>query len=189
MARLPVEYLDWGSPFFEGRMDGHRIPPPKDALSDERVRELVLAEVLMDTEQREVEARTWAPPRSVSRGRIATSLVLVAVATWLWVSPPALLSPAAPSGPSIERVEAGLRVSLALQADRIEAFRARYGRLPDQLREVGEPPAGVSYVRVDAGTYLLRGREGDTTVRWEGGVESMEMLMENALRTLREEGE
>jgi hypothetical protein len=170
-------------------MDGHRIPPPKDALSDERVRELVLAEVLMDTAQREVEARTWAPPRSASRGRIATSLMLTAIAAWLWVFPPAFLAPAPPSRPSYERVEAGLRVSLALQADRIERFRAENGRLPDQLREVGEPPTGVSYTRLDAQTYLLRGREGDTTIRWEGGVQSMELLMENALRTLREESE
>ncbi|MDT8370203.1 MAG: hypothetical protein RQ745_13435, partial [Longimicrobiales bacterium] len=74
-------------------MDGHRIPPPREELSDERLREIVVAEVLMDAEERQIVQRTWAPPRGTTRGRIATALVLAAIAGWLWIFPPAFLAP------------------------------------------------------------------------------------------------
>jgi len=141
----------------------------------------------MDTEQRAIEMRTWAPRHETTRTRIATALVLTAVATWFWVFPPAFLSPPEPPSPSFERVEAGLRLAVALHADRVEQFRSENGRLPDALREVGDTFPGMRYTRVDVNTFRLHAREDVTTIRYEAGLDSMSVVLRNALTVLREE--
>ncbi|MDT8369160.1 MAG: hypothetical protein RQ745_08120, partial [Longimicrobiales bacterium] len=85
------------------------------------------------------------------------------------------------------RVEAGLRVAVALQADRIERFRLAHGRLPDQLRETGEPLPGILYTRLDATTYRVWAREGETRILHESGSDSMSVRIRDALRVLRED--
>ncbi len=166
-------------------MDGHRRPAPKDALSDERVRELVLAEVLRDTEMRQVEREVWTPPPGTTAPRIVLAALTTVVAAWLWIFPPAFLQPPGVVQPSLERVEAGLQVAVALQVDRIEQFRRETGRLPDRLDEAGEPLPGMTYTRVNAQVFRLRGRKAESVILYESG-DSMTVLMRNALRTLRD---
>lgn len=166
-------------------MDAHRRPPPRDALSNERARELVLAEVMQDQALREVEREVWTPRPGTTRPRIAAAVVLALVAAWFWILPPAMVRPPQAPAPSPERAEAGLRVAVALQADRIEQFRRETGRLPDRVDEAGESLPGVSYTRVDAQTFQLRAAADQTVVVYESG-DSMTVLMRNALRTLRD---
>lgn len=141
----------------------------------------------MDTEQRAIEMRTWAPARSTTRGRIAAAFGLAAVAVWMWVAPPAFLAVAEAPPPSYERIEAGLRLAVALQSEKIERFRVENGRLPDHLREVGDAHPGLYYRRVDATTYRIHGVEDDTRILYEFGAQTMEALLKNSLVVLREE--
>ena len=53
-----------------------------------------------------------------------------------------------------------------VQAQQVESFRQRRGRLPDALREAGEPLPGMTYERIDAGTYRLSGATERMTVVW-----------------------
>jgi len=167
-------------------VDGHRRPAPKDALSDERLREIVVAEVLMDTEQRAIERRTRDPGRTTTRGRIATAVVLSVVAIWMWVLPPSFLSVQEAPPPSYERVEAGLRLAMALHADKVEQFRTENGRLPDELREIGDAYPGLYYRRMNANVFRIHGVEGETRILYEAG-DSMSVIVRNALTVLREE--
>jgi len=141
----------------------------------------------MDTEQRAIEMRTWAPTRSATRGRVTTAVALTVIASWLWVFPPGFLAPVEAPPPSYERVEAGLRLAVALHADKIERFRVENGRLPDELREIGDAVPGLLYTRVDASTFRLRGVEGETRILYEAGLDTMSVFMRNALSVLREE--
>ncbi len=61
---------------------------------------------------------------------------------------------------------AGRRIATYIQAQQVEAFRQTSGRLPDMLRETGEPIPGMTYERLDARTYRLSGATERTSVHW-----------------------
>jgi len=140
----------------------------------------------MDTEQRAIEMRTWEPARTTTRARIATAFALTAVAVWLWVAPPAFLAVPEAAPPSYERIEAGLRLAVWLNADKVEQFRIENGRLPDALREVGDAHPGVYYTRVNANFYRMQAAAGDTRILHESDDE-ITVKVRNALTVLREE--
>lgn len=137
-------------------VDRHRIPPPKDALSDERVREYVVAEVLRDQEAKSMAWRA-SERGGASRGRIATALVLCLAALYVWLGSPTWLDPPPPPEVEPAHEEAALRLAVVLQAQRVLDFRAAQGRLPDVLWETGEPLPGLGYRRIDARTFELTG--------------------------------
>lgn len=170
-------------------MDAHRRPPPKEALSNERARELALAEVLR-MEDAKRETQVWNPPRQTTGRMIVLACLLFGVSVWLWVWPPAPLSLDVPElrAGSPERIEAGLRVAIGLQVDRIEAFRVENGRLPDALTQVGEPLPGITYTRRNSREYSIRARSEGRVVSFESG-DSLDVFMRSALRTLRESNE
>ncbi len=84
---------------------------------------------------------------------------------------------------STARIEAGLRMAVALQAERIFAHRDQVRRLPDFLREVGDSLPGILYRRLDGGTFLLLGRAGDVEVEYRSDQPLAEFVAP-ALRTL-----
>ena len=172
-------------------MDQHRRPPPKEALSDERARSIVLDEVLR-LEEAKLETQVWEPQRETTRGRAIVAGTLFVLAIWVWVFPPAPLSLAPPS-PYVEtdvKVRAGLRMAIGLQVDRIEAFRAEHGRLPDQLEEAGEPVYDMTYSRSDdnARDFQLQARAGGQVERFASG-DSLAVFMTAALRAFRNDDE
>ncbi len=69
-----------------------------------------------------------------------------------------------PDPVTAERAEAGLRVAMFFEAQKIENFRQTTGRLPDTLGELGSAPAEMSYQRVDARTYRLVGQSRGVTL-------------------------
>ena len=169
-----------------GEEDGAADSPPDGpAASSTDRREAMLAEVLRDTALRDTTRHSGRAPPTTTPGRLAVAAVLVIVAAWVWLAPPAFLRAAPGPAPDPARVEAGLRLAVALQAERLLAHRVEARRLPDYLREVGATLPGLDYRRIDGGTFLLRARSGPVVVEYRSD-ESLPDFLAPALRTLGE---
>jgi hypothetical protein len=98
-------------------------------------------------------------PRASRRVTSTVSAVIVsALCAWVWIAPPPWLVPKPAAPPSREYREASARVALALHAQRIEAYRASHGRLPNTKQEVGIASDQVAYDRTDSLSYELVSR-------------------------------
>ncbi len=105
-----------------------------------------------EAKEKAEEAR--APRPVVRRGAkpyIAGVLVLACVAAW-GLAP--LGTVAAPADPPEVRT-AGLRVALYVVGKRIEGYRQANGRLPRSLADLGQTPAGISYLMLDVDRYEI----------------------------------
>lgn len=125
-------------------------------ISDDAERAALLAAILREQALRSGGWRT-APRRRTPAGTRMAAAVLVLVAGWLWLLPPGWAQPDLPPPVPAELQEAGLRLGMYLQAQQIESFRRRRGRLPDVLEETGEPLPRMHYRRLDARVYRLHG--------------------------------
>ncbi len=127
----------------------------------------LVAQVLEEQQRREA-AQSKAPP-SRSRTRVAAiSLpVLASFSFYLWFATPAWVTPTVPDPVPPAQAQAGLRVAMYFQIQRIEAFRQQNGRLPDTLEETGNAPAEMTYERLDARTYRLSGSSRGTSLTYE----------------------
>ena len=126
----------------------------------------LVSEVLEDAARRE-EVRGRKAPVGRSRQRVAAvSLPLAgALSFYLWFGNPAWVTPTMPDPVTAERAEAGLRVGMYFEAQKIETFREQTGRLPDTLDELGgTAPAEMTYQRIDARTYRLIGQSRGVTL-------------------------
>ena len=153
----------------------------REPISDDKERNRILEEVLRDQARREVlRDVAYRRPRSSLRTRLA-ALSLGVVALVLWLAPIPWLRPeiAFPLPPADE--DAGLRLAAFIQAQQVEAFRMSSGRLPDVLREAGEPVPGFDYRRIDAHTYRLQGATERDTVTWVNS-DSLPALLRGASR-------
>ena len=84
---------------------------------------------------------------------IASALLFVALIVGVW--PPGLLVPEPSRTLTEQDAIAGIRVTLLLQAQQIEAFRVNADRLPTSLEEAGAPFDGIRYVRSGNRLYQL----------------------------------
>lgn len=163
-------------------------PKPLDRhdISDDKERAKALEEVLRDQVRREVlRDVAYRRPAASFRTRIAAA-ALVVVAMIFWFFPIPAFEPEVPFPlPPIEE-DAGLRVAAFIQAQQVEAFRRASGRLPDVLRETGEPLPGIDYERLDAHTYRLRGWTERDTINWVSS-DSFPALLGDSGRTRLQE--
>src|SRR6187402_2086120 len=99
------------------------------------------------------EARKNAEEPAPSRSRLIPSYLaaglVFALCAWAWIAPPAWLVPRPVAAPSRDYREASARVALALHAQRIEAYRASYGRLPRTKQDVGIMSDQIASDRTD----------------------------------------
>ena len=145
--------------------------PPRSKKSDPRnapgaeTADLV-SEVLQDAKRRQ-EARTRKAPIGRNRQRVAAvSLPLAgAFSFYLWFGNPAWVTPTMPNPVTTEKAEAGLRVAMFFEAQKIESFKTQSGRLPETLLELGgSAPGEMTYSRLDARTYQLVGQSRGVTL-------------------------
>ncbi len=87
------------------------------------------------------------------KGLIATALFLMAL--FLVGLPPAFLVPEAPAPLTVSEQADGIRMALLMQAEQVEAFRARSGRLPTTISEVESALPGIRFVRSSNRLYQL----------------------------------
>ncbi len=150
-------------------------PPPQksgeygDAITD----------VLKDQVRRDELRSTAAPKTGRTRVHPAVPPLLALVSVWLWVFPPPALIPDVPTIP-LAAQDAGLRMNMLVQVNQIQQFVSEYGRLPENLDQVGERPDGVQYTRLSDDVYQLTGKSGDVSVDYTS-TESVDELVADAM--------
>jgi len=92
------------------------------------------------------ETRRW-------KGMIASTIFFFAAVAAL--SPPGLLVPDAPAQLTVADHLYGVRITLLLQAEQVEAFRVRTQRLPDSLADLAATFPGVRFVKSSNRLYQL----------------------------------
>lgn len=129
------------------------LPSRRDTSSPDE-RERLVAEALAHAEAREAVYRR---PRDDGNRwwKGALALLLLVLAGGFAAAPPAWLEARAPvTLPAGARVR-GARLTLYLQARRVDAFRLLEGRLPVDLDEAGGALPGVRYLRSSDRVYQL----------------------------------
>lgn len=106
-------------------------------------------------EEARKNAEVPAPPRSRLLPSYVAAGLACAMCAWVWIAPPAWLVPRPTPTPSREYRQASMRVALALNAQRIEAYRASHGRLPQGKQEVGIATDEIAYDRTDSLAFEL----------------------------------
>lgn len=123
---------------------------------------LLLRDAVRHSVQIEREAALAMVPK-VSRARpIAMGFFIAlafAFAAWSFVARPAFIWGAGAGAFPPERVEAGLRLAMYLQARRLDLFRRREGEYPDVLGEVGGDTT-LGYRRVNDTSFVLTAAAG-----------------------------
>jgi len=130
-------------------------------------RERLLAQTMAHAEALDAQFRVVpAGDRSSGAWKSPLALLLFLLAGAVAVVPPSWV--AGPPPPSIQEqdLERGLRASIYLQAVQVEAFRARTGRLPEDLAEFPTPAPGLRLVRSNTRVFQISGRRpgGDMMV-------------------------
>jgi hypothetical protein len=92
---------------------------------------------------------------------------IVAVALFVAAAPPSFLAPSPPAEITAADRLTGYRVTLLLQAQQIDAFRAVNGRLPRSLAELQSPFPGIQFVASNNRLYQLVVRTDDRTLIYD----------------------
>ncbi len=127
------------------------VPPPRSG--KQQLLEAAQAAVQDQVTKARLQAIPAARPRPWVLGTslmvLAVVGVYVGVARPDWIFPGRLL----PEPPALR--EASWRMAILREAKLVEAFRAKQGKLPADLMEVGTPNFGISYRRNVDGTFSL----------------------------------
>lgn len=143
----------------EMRSQGVALPGERvvdlGADTSDQDRDRLIAAAMAQAEMQEAIYRvpvTARRDRRVKAG-IAGALLFLALLVGVW--PPSIVVP--PRPPTLTERDAitGLRVTLLLQAQQIEAFRVTEERLPASLEEAGASFDGIRYVRSGNRVYQL----------------------------------
>ncbi len=152
-------------PFKRPFPDENYVPPNEADLRKQALqRAYEIAQSITTEQARAAQAAESAPP--IDWGpiiRTANAVLAVAVALWLFISPPIWLPQGAPDHRTVEQRDMSLRLVLALEASRVNAFRDAEGRLPESISEAGGDPRNVAYVIVDPSRFTLTAKDGSAS--------------------------
>lgn len=137
-------------------MTNDQPQPDAPRRSPEEARDRLVAEAVAHSAALEAQYREpMAPEGPPSVWKVLVALLIAATAAYVAARPPALLTPGTPPVLRAGELERGARAALYLQAQQIEAFRLREGRLPRSLDEVGARVPDVAFVRSNNRVYQL----------------------------------
>lgn len=114
----------------------------------------VVAAVLKHAAERDLAAKQKAPPKQQPKWMLPLGLNLGVLAVYLLIAPPAWVVVNPIAAPPEEEAIQGTRTAVYFATVKIDAFRAREGRLPATLVEAGVTgaidytPRGESYVLI-----------------------------------------
>jgi hypothetical protein len=135
----------------------HRVSRVED-------RERLLAEAMAHSEEADKQYRiSFAGEVTPPRWKTPVAVGIFAVAVLLLLSPPGLIAPTTAPRPTPADLERGLRITLALQAEQVEVFRARTGALPQDVSQLPVRIPGLRLVRSNSRVYQLVGDRPDGT--------------------------
>jgi hypothetical protein len=125
---------------------------------------------LLDAFDQVIKADAEQRGKPVERGRqrkwllhpvaMLALLVLFGTTAYLGAVRPAWLFDRGMPPENAALQDASLRLGMAMQYQRIDRYRQANGRLPQSLDDVGAPMQGITYERVGADQFVLRGRNG-----------------------------
>lgn len=128
---------------------------PTYEISSAADRERIIAEVVAHASLQEAQYRQpVVDPTPPGTWKLGIALVVLCVAGAVAAFPPWWLTGPVPGITSDDRLR-GLRAAVHIQAQQLEAHRAREGRLPRSLDEVPLVVSGIHYVRSNNRIYQL----------------------------------
>lgn len=133
--------------------------------------EAAVAAVMGHVAQKAARAERQAVHAS-ARPRPLKPLLLLGLAAlnlYLWLGDPQWLRFKGPPMPTYQYYQDGYRMAAYIQAQRVEDFRRRAGRLPQRVEEVRNPVRGVSYTRVSPTQYQVTAGRGQARVVYDSG--------------------
>ena len=123
----------------------------------------LLRTIQEQAEEREfVRLQPGPPPRSPVW--YVVLVVLLLLNGWIWVDRPARLVGEAPPTWSEAERERALRFHLYVQGQKLEAYRAEHGRLPEVLDDAGTPLPGIRYQAAGSRSWELLGESGQVRI-------------------------
>ena len=125
-----------------------------------------LSDVLEDQARRSERRRTGPIWKARRKMNPIVPLSLAVFSFWLWVFPPEVLEPVPPPPVTPVVTEAGLRIEMYVQSALIQRYLEENGRLPSDLREVGDGPTGLQYVAISDTNFRLSGLSGGVSVSY-----------------------
>ena len=136
--------------------------PPVHRISRVEDRDRILAEALAHAEAQDSQYKVL-PPSEPVRGQWKTPVAVAAfvVAAWIGLFPPGWLAGRDAPRPTTGDLDRGLRAAVFLEAQQVEVFRLREGRLPTHLSELPAQFADLILVRSNNRVYQIRGRRTD----------------------------
>ena len=153
-------------PFKRPYPDENYVPPDEADLRKQALQKAYEIAATITTDQDRLlvpkPPTDWQPILRAFNAALA-----VAAVAWLFLSPPAWLPQGTPDLRSNEQRELGLRVVLAIEAARVNAYRDNEGRLPESLAVAGGDARSVRYVMIDDTRYTLSASDGTASATYE----------------------
>ena len=139
---------------------------PLDFESTPEHRARLLAATVAHAEMQEARYRVPTERRQASRLKGVAALMVFVLAGSLAIAPPDIVVPDAPVEPTSTEMRRGVVAALALQAQQIEAFRTREGRIPREMTELAVILPGIRYVWSSNRLYQLvaYGPDGEAVI-------------------------
>lgn len=134
-----------------------------------------VAAVLKHAAEKDKAAHAKPAPRKQPKWMLPLGINLAVLAVYLLIAPPAWVVVNPIEGPDLAAQTVDLKKALWFQAQRVDAYKIKHGRLPDQLADAGSPTPGVEYVREGNG-YRLIGMVGEAPVIWDSTGSNAEIV-------------
>jgi hypothetical protein len=140
--------------------------PPVHRISRAEERERLVAEALAHAELQEAQYRLAPPEAPRDAWMLPVALMFLGMAGILSLTQPRWLTGDPLPSVTVDERERGLLAVLYLEAQQIEVFRLREGRLPASLDELPVQFPGIRFVRSNNRVYQLVAHrpEGGTLV-------------------------
>lgn len=141
-----------------------------------REAEAAVADVMVREEtkarQREAaESRRRGTRRDPRKGLLL--LALCGFNAYLWLGDPEWIRFDVPPAPTYEYYVKGWEMAVAVQAERIEGYRAQKGVAPATPHEAGPPVRGVEYRRLGDSDYALAAGTGRARITYDSKADSL----------------
>lgn len=116
---------------------------------------------------------------------LGVAVVLLGLATWILIAPPAFLRPAPVPEPAAQVLEAGVRLEVFAAATSIRQYADSTGRLPAQLADAWPRATEgvVTFRALPDGSFEVVGQGDGAPIRYHSS-EPVATLLEGARATL-----